>query len=216
MRTVTLVCSLAVLTGLVVSLPTPSGATAAPPVKIRTAADFPDGLKEFAGPLGAFDTLKAALENPPEKDMDERFRKPGPHRVHRYEWLRAERRNLDHYDYLARLAVGHEKHFRLLYAASTHPGKDFVSVEAIYFQDFQQRRLTLRYSWWYIARMHHWAWEAEGPILPRNERLFISVSKGLGLTTEQLGKILAWGDLLVSDFMPGIIPPLGFLFRLMS
>src|SRR5207302_378719 len=123
MKTVLILCgaSFAVLLGV--------APAAAQPVKIRTEKDFPEGLKEFAGPLGALDTLKALAANWPEGDIGAKFNKPGRQNIHRYEWLAAKRRYIEYYDKLARQAAEHEKQFRMLYANSTHPQKDFYASE---------------------------------------------------------------------------------------
>ena len=58
-----LVSSLAVLVGLLVSLPCTTPLLPPPPVKIRTAADTSGRVEGFAGPLAAFDAPNSPRSN---------------------------------------------------------------------------------------------------------------------------------------------------------
>src|SRR5262245_44715124 len=101
---------LCALTLLVGQPPVPA---AEPPggskIKIRTPDDFPEGIKELAGPLGRLDQLRRVAEARP--DVDARFNRPGPQKIHRWQWLTASRRNIEVYDALCREAAGCEKTF---------------------------------------------------------------------------------------------------------
>ena len=185
-------------------------------IKIRTDKDFPDGLKEFSGPLIALDRIRSLEAFPPERDIDGRFNKPGPQNIYRWNWLTAKRRNMVYYDQLCRDAAGFEKQFLLLYAASMNVQKKFYIDDGLKFGEFIDRRLVLRKSWYYTTRGHHWRWELEGPVRPITDRLFLAAHRLLGCTTDQLSQALAWIDLVVSDCMPALFVPFEFAFLLMS
>ncbi len=185
-------------------------------IKIRTEKDFPDGLKEFSGPLIALDRIRSLEAFPPEGDVDGRFNKPGPQNIYRWNWLTAKRRNLVYYDQLCHDAAGFEKQFHLVYAASMHPQKKFYIDDGLKFGEFIDRRLVIRKSWYYTARGHRWQWEKEGPDRPLNYRLFMSTHKFLGCTTDQLFLTLAWIDLVISECMPAMFLPFELAFALMS
>jgi hypothetical protein len=182
-------------------------------IRIRTADDFPDGIKELAVPLGRLDQLRRAAEALP--DVDARFNRPGPQNIHRWEWLAAARRNIEAYDALCREATGCEAAFWAVLRVSTFKNKHLFESKAEDFQNFQSRRIEQRAEWYYTASSHHLRWEEESS-RPVIYRMFISVCRGLGCQRSDLCRALAWIDLMMSESMPGLLYTFTIPFALMS
>jgi hypothetical protein len=181
-----------------------AGAAAADPpaVRIRTPDDFPLGLPAVENSVIALDHLRAAAADPPAGDINRRFNKPGPQNTYRWEWLTAARRNIDHYDKLAREAAVLEAAFWREYKRAKHPQKDAYERHGDEFRDFLYMRITWREWWYYTAGFHHFRWEKDRPGGPHLHRLEQSVCKAVGCHRDDLYRFLAWADLIAGDLLP--------------
>jgi hypothetical protein len=213
-RALALLCLLPAGSGSAEEKPKAADPPPASKIKVRTADDFPEGFKQFAGPLGALDRLRQRAEL--MRDTGAEFNRPGPQNIYRWGWLTAVRWNIEYYDKLCREAAKEEQNFWDAYNACSNPNKRFLESKAPAFGEFQKYRLELRRSWYYIASSHRWRWEKEGPDRPLNYRLVMSITKALGCTRDELETALAWFDLILTDAAPSLLYALTIPFAFLS
>jgi hypothetical protein len=105
-------------------------------------------------------------------------------------------------DKASREVTALERAFWKVYDACPSDQKDWLKHRGRDMARFPERRLKLRYVWYYTAQSHRWRWEPEPPGYSLNYRLFASGCKALGLTTEEGCRALAWADVLATDLLP--------------
>jgi hypothetical protein len=173
-----------------------------PAVRIRAPEDFPLGLTAVEEPVISLDYLRAAAAKPPAGNLDLKYLTGPTATIYRWTWLSDKRRNIDHYDRLARKAAALEAEFWREYGKADHPQKDAYKRHGDEYRDFLNMRITWREGWYYTAVMHHFRWEKDRPGGSHLYRFQQAVCKAVGCRRDDLNRFLAWADLLAGDLLP--------------